>query len=107
MLQPGGASTGDLLLEFAPGYYPTDWTDAEVVIERTEPRGNHIFVPTRREMLSSCAAWGPRVRAGINWGKGRSIDIVPTVLDLLDLEIPADLPGRPLVPARTLLDTGR
>ena len=107
LLQPGGASTGDLFLEFAPGYYPTEWTDGKEVIERTEPRGNHIFVPTRREMLSICAAWGPRVRAGINWGKVRSIDIVPTVLELLDLEIPADLPGRSLVPARTLLDTAR
>ena len=107
LLQPGGASTGELFLEFAPGYYPTDRTDGDVAIERTEPRGNHIFVPTRRDMLSICAAWGPRVRAGINWGKVRSIDIVPTVLELLELEIPADLPGRSLVPARTLLDTGR
>ncbi len=107
LLQPGGASTGDLFLEFAPGYYPTEWTDGKEVIERTEPRGNHIFVPTRREMLSICAAWGPRVRAGINWGKVRSIDILPTVLELLELEIPADLPGRSLVPARTLLDTAR
>ena len=107
LLQPGGASTGDLFLEFAPGYYPTDWTDAEVAIVRTKPRGNHIFVPTRRDMLSICAAWGPRVRAGVNWGKVRSIDIVPTVLDLLELEVPADMPGRSLVPARTLLEPNR
>ena len=107
LLQPGGASTGELFLELAPGYYPTDRTDGDVAIERTEPRGNHIFVPTRRDMLSICAAWGPRVLAGINWGKVRSIDIVPTVLELLELETPADLPGRSLVPARTLLDTGR
>ena len=107
LLQPGGASTGELFLELAPGYYPTDWTDGDVAIERTEPRGNHIFVPTRREMLSICAAWGPRVRAGVNWGKVRAIDIVPTVLELLELEVPADLPGRSLAPARTLLDTAR
>lgn len=107
LLQPGGASTGDLFLEFAPGYYPTDWTDAEGAIVRSEPRGNHIFVPTRREMLSICAAWGPRVRAGVNWGKVRSIDIVPTVLDLLELEVPADMPGRSLLPARTLLESNR
>ncbi|GMR21972.1 MAG: hypothetical protein BMS9Abin37_0295 [Acidobacteriota bacterium] len=107
LLQPGGLSTGDLFLEFAPRYYPTDWTDADVAIERTEPRGNHIFVPTRREMLAICAAWGPRVRPSINWGKVRSIDIVPTVLDLLELEVPADMPGRSLVPARTLLESNR
>lgn len=107
LLQPGGTSTGDLFLEFAPGYYPSDWTDSQVAIVRTEPRGNHIFVPTRREMLSICAAWGPRVRAGVNWGKVRSIDIVPTVLELLELEVPADMPGRSLVPAQTLLESNR
>ncbi len=107
LLQPGGSSTGDLFLEFAPGYYPSEWTDGDVVIERTPPRGNHIFLPTRRTMLSICAAWGPRVSAGANWGKVRSVDIVPTVLELLELDIPAHLPGRSLVRARALLETTR
>lgn len=107
LLQPGGRSTGDLFVELAPGYYPSEYTDGDVVIERTEPRGNHIFVPTRRSMLSIFAAWGPRVGEGANWGKVRSIDVVPTVLELLELEIPSDLPGRSLVPPQTLLETAR
>jgi arylsulfatase A-like enzyme len=54
-------------------------------------------------MLAIASAWGPRIPPGTNFGKIRSIDIVPTVLDLLELERPADLPGRSLVPPATLL----
>ena len=103
LLQPGGASTGDLFLDYLPGYYPSTETSGNVVVEMTEPRGNHVFIPTRRNMLAIAAAWGPRIPPGTNFGKIRSIDIVPTVLDLLELERPADLPGRSLVPPATLL----
>lgn len=106
LLQPGGPTTGDLFLDFAPGYYPSESTDTAIVIERTEPQGSHIFVPTRRKMLSICAAWGPRIEPGVNWGKVRAIDITPTVLDLLELEIPEELPGRSLVRPRILLGPG-
>lgn len=107
LLQPGGPSTGDLFLDFAPRYYPTSDTGTGVVIERTAPRGNHVFVPTRRDMLAICAVWGPRIPPGVNWGKIRAIDVVPTVLDLLEIDAPPDLPGTSLVPPRTLLQTGR
>ena len=104
LLQPGGASTGHLFLDYLPGYYPSTGTRGDAVVESTEPRGNHVFVPTRRNMLAICAAWGPRIPSGTNFGKVRSIDVVPTVLDLLELERSADLPGRSLVPPATLLN---
>ena len=104
LLQPGGSSTGDVFLEFLYGYYPSSSTRGDVVVERTEPVGNHIFVPTRGEMLAIFAAWGPRVRSGENWGKVRAIDVTPTVLDLLELDPAPELPGRSLARPRTLLD---
>ena len=107
LLQPGGASTGDLFLDYLPGYYPSTETGGDAVVETTEPRGNHVFVPTRRNMLAICAAWGPRIPSGTNFGKIRSIDVVPTVLDLLELERSADLPGKSLVPPATLLNSTR
>jgi predicted AlkP superfamily phosphohydrolase/phosphomutase len=103
LLQPGGDTTGDLFLDFAPGYYPSTKVGGDAVVTRTEPEGNHIFRPTRREMLAICAAWGPRVPAGTNWGRVRAIDIAPTVLDLLALDVDLSLPGRSLLPERGLL----
>ena len=88
LLQPGGRTAGDLFLDFANGYYPSTEIGGDSIVTRTVPRGNHIFRPTRRDMLAICAAWGPRIRAGTNWGRVRAIDIVPTVLDLLERSDP-------------------
>lgn len=105
LLQPGGASTGDLFVELAPGYYPSTETARDELVLRVEPSGNHGFLPTRREMLSIFAVWGPRVGAGEGYGKVRAIDVAPTVLDLLGLDVPEALPGRSLVRPRGLLQT--
>jgi predicted AlkP superfamily phosphohydrolase/phosphomutase len=103
LLQPGGETSGDLFLDFAPGYYPSTQVGGDSVVTRTSPRGNHVFRPTRRDMLAICAAWGPRVPGATNWGRVRAIDIVPTVLDLLELGSDPTLPGRSLLPERGLL----
>ncbi len=97
LLQPGGASTGDLFVDFAPGYYPSTDTGSDTVVEKTKPRGQHIFVPTRRDMLAIFAAWGPRFRPGANAGRVHAIDVTPTILDLLGIPAPSDLPGHSLV----------
>ncbi|MGH9324708.1 MAG: alkaline phosphatase family protein [Vicinamibacteria bacterium] len=104
LLQPGGASTGDLFLDFAPGYYPSTDTVREAVVESTEPSGEHVFVPTRRDMLAIFAAYGPRIPKGTGLGRVRALDVTPTILDLLGLEPSADLPGRSLVPGRGILN---
>ncbi len=103
LLQPGGSNTGDLFLDLARGYYFSDRTDKDEVVSPMTPAGNHIFVPTRRDMLAICAAWGPKVPWGSKWSRVRAIDIVPTVLDILELVIPAHLPGRSLLPEDSLV----
>ena len=103
LLQPGGESTGDLFLEFAKGYYPSSATAVNSVVQRIEPRGNHVYVPTRRDMMAIFGAWGPRVRPNYRFGKVRAIDVVPTVMDLLGLPHAAELPGRSLLKTNTLL----
>jgi predicted AlkP superfamily phosphohydrolase/phosphomutase len=103
LLQPGGDNTGDLFLDLARGYYFSDRTDKDEVLTRTTPAGNHVFVPTRRDMLAICAAWGPKVPPGKKWSRVRAIDIAPTVLDMLGLAVPAELPGRSLLPENALV----
>jgi predicted AlkP superfamily phosphohydrolase/phosphomutase len=103
LLQPGGASTGDLFLDLAPGYYPS--TDAKgALVETTVPEGNHVFVPTRRDMLAIFALWGPSVPHGVRLGRVRAIDVTPTILELLSIPARPDLPGRSLVPGRGILN---
>ncbi len=104
LLQPGGESTGDLFLDFAPGYYPSTSTSSPDVVERTEPSGEHVFVPTRRDMLAVFAAYGPRIPKGVNLGRVQAVDVAPTILDLLGVEAPAELPGKSLVPGRGVLN---
>jgi predicted AlkP superfamily phosphohydrolase/phosphomutase len=104
LLQPGGASTGELFLDLAPGYYPSTRSNGEVILENTEPEGNHVFVPTRRDMLAIFALWGPSVPKGMRLGRVRAIDVTPTLLDLLELAARPDLPGRSLVPRDGLLN---
>ncbi|MFQ5790244.1 MAG: alkaline phosphatase family protein [Acidobacteriota bacterium] len=103
LVQPGGSTTGDLFLDLAPGYYFSWQTDTDEIVSVTPPEGNHIFLPTRRDMLAICAGWGPRIPSGTRWPRVRSIDIVPTVLDVLGVERPAGLPGRSLI-AHALLN---
>jgi predicted AlkP superfamily phosphohydrolase/phosphomutase len=96
-LQPGGPTTGDLFLDLAPGYYFSDRLDPDEVVTVSRPMGNHIFLPTRRDMLSICGVWGAGAPSGADWARVRSIDIAPTVLRLLGLPLPEDLPGRALL----------
>lgn len=104
LLQPGGDSTGDLFLDFAPGYYPSTSTSSPDVIESTAPSGEHVFVPTRRDMLAIFAAYGPRIPKGVNLGRVQAVDVTPTLLDLLGLSPAPELPGKSLVPGRGVLN---
>ncbi len=104
LLQPGGETTGDLFLDFAPGYYPSTSTRSTLVVERTEPSGEHVFVPTRRDMLAIFAIYGPRVPKGVNLGRVQAVDVAPTMLDLLGIEPASDFPGKSLVPGKGVLN---
>jgi predicted AlkP superfamily phosphohydrolase/phosphomutase len=104
LLQPGGETTGDVFLDLVPGYYFSSSTEKDELITATEPSGNHIFLPTRRDMLAIFGAWGPQIHGGIRLPRVQAIDVAPTVLDLLDLEIPNGLPGRSLMPAKSMIE---
>jgi predicted AlkP superfamily phosphohydrolase/phosphomutase len=104
LLQPGGETTGDVFLDLVPGYCFSSSTEKDELITATEPSGNHIFLPTRRDMLAIFGAWGPQFHGGIRLPRVQAIDVAPTVLDLLDLEIPNGLPGRSLMPAKAMIE---
>jgi arylsulfatase A-like enzyme len=55
-------------------------------------------------MLAIFAAYGPRIPKGVNLGRVQAIDVTPTILDLLGIEPPPDLPGESLVPGRGVLN---
>jgi arylsulfatase A-like enzyme len=55
-------------------------------------------------MLAIFAAYGPRLPKGVNLGRVHAVDVTPTILDLLDIEPAAELPGKSLVPGRGALN---
>lgn len=103
LIQPGGTTTGDLFLDLIPGYYFSSSTEKDELVTEIAPEGNHIFLPTRRDLLAICGTWGPLVSEVQRWPRVRAIDIVPTVLDLLHLEPSRNLPGRSLFPRAPLI----
>ncbi len=104
LLQPGGETTGDLFLDLAPGYYFSFATNGEELVSMTAPAGNHIFLPTRRDMLAIFGAWGPQIPAGRKLHRVRGIDVVPTILDILDIEGSDGSSGTSLLPQSTLIE---
>jgi predicted AlkP superfamily phosphohydrolase/phosphomutase len=104
LVQPGGKTAGDLFLDLAPGYTFSAATDVDALVSATQPQGDHIFLPTRRDMLAIFGAWGPRVPSGVRWPRVRGIDVVPSILEILDLEVPAELPGKSLIPQKPLVE---
>ncbi len=61
--------------------------------------GLFAYEPTLKVPL---VLWGPGVEPGVDSRPARHVDLLPTVLDALDLEPAPELPGRAL-PGRTLL----
>jgi predicted AlkP superfamily phosphohydrolase/phosphomutase len=104
LLQPGGRTTGELFLDLAPGYTFSSQTEEDIVVSAAGPEGSVMPLPTRRDMLAVFGAWGPRVPAGARWARVRGIDVVPSILDILGLEVPAELPGRSLLPRKPLVE---
>jgi predicted AlkP superfamily phosphohydrolase/phosphomutase len=105
LVQPGGETTGDLFLDLAPGYTFSGATDEDVLVTAIRPQGSHLFLPTRRDMLAIFGAWGPRVPSGARWPRVRGIDVVPSILDILGLDVPAELPGKSLIPRKAIIDS--
>jgi len=64
-----------------------------VVVRFEEPSGTHGFDPLRRDMLAICVGRGPRLPRGGQWGRLRSVQIAPLVMDLLGVGPPRDARG--------------
>ncbi len=60
-------------------------------------RGAHGYDPELPAMAAIFLAYGRGVAAGGDLGVVRVLDVTPTVLDLMQIPIPAALPGRPLL----------
>jgi arylsulfatase A-like enzyme len=55
-------------------------------------------------MLAIFAAYGPNVPEGVNLGRVQAGDVTPTILQLLGIDPPPDLPGRSLIPGKGVLN---
>lgn len=86
---------GDLYLDPAPGYYPTTRL-ADRVVTPQDPggQGHHGYRPERRKMHAIFYLAGPGVKAGVEVGAIRQIDVAPTLSRLLGIPAPAQATGR-------------
>ncbi|MDR7481316.1 MAG: alkaline phosphatase family protein [Armatimonadota bacterium] len=95
----GGPAGGDVYLDLAPGYdFDARLDAAEVVVPRA-PYGAHLFDPLRPTMRTLLVLQGPGVAAGRRLRGVRTIDVAPTLADLLGMPPPRHATGRVLVEA--------
>ncbi|WP_049660287.1 alkaline phosphatase family protein [Bacillus sp. FJAT-27231] len=87
-------NAGDIVLAAAPGYLMGK--DAKKAIEPTVKLGSHGGNPERKELEPVFYAYGK----GLSHGKIKkhisTIDIAPTVYELMDLQPPAFIDGKPI-----------
>lgn len=93
----GGPAGGDLYLELAPGYYPSNRISDRIVSRTNSPIGDgvHGFLPTRRKMHAIFYAYGQGVKAGPIPAM-QQIDVAPTAATLLGITPPSTYRGRVL-----------
>lgn len=92
----GGDPAAVLALGAAPGFsFAHGYTGPAIDDAPTQYRGTHGYDPERPEMAAALIVVGPGVRAGLEIGEARMIDVAPTVAGLLGLRLPA-AQGKPL-----------
>lgn len=93
---PHGA---DLWLAASSGYsFSGTRNGDELVTPRATPGGTHGFLPDQPDMLGTLILHGAGIRSGARLGKVHSIDVAPTMAELLNVKIP-DVDGRVLTEA--------
>lgn len=97
----GGPAGGDVYLDLAPGYDFDARGDAAEVVAPRAPYGTHLFDPLRPTMRTLLVLNGPDVAAGRRLRGVRTIDLAPTLADLLGIPPPRHATGRVLVEALT------
>ena len=95
----GGPAGGDVYIDLARGYdFDARLGVADVVATR-EPFGTHLFDPRRATMRTIMALNGPGVATGRRLSDVRTIDLAPTLAELLGIAQPRHAIGRVLLEA--------
>ncbi len=92
----GGLSSGDLFMDFAPGYMPSSLIEPSTVVRKLNlsiGSGTHGFFPLDSKMQTIWFATGPGIVAGKEIGPIRQIDIAPTLSRLFGIPAPANAKG--------------
>jgi predicted AlkP superfamily phosphohydrolase/phosphomutase len=94
-LGAGGPAGGDLYLDVADGYLPSNVLADRTVRPYAFPAGagNHGFYSQRRKMQTIWYAAGPGFAHGKTLTNIRQIDIIPTLSHALGIPIPANATG--------------
>jgi len=84
----GGKNGGDLYVEPAPGYYPSNRKSDSLVADLGPiGAGNHGFLPMRRSMQTVLYAMGPGLPRK-NLGAIRQIDVMPFLAEKIGVTFP-------------------
>ncbi|HVL38464.1 MAG TPA: alkaline phosphatase family protein, partial [Fimbriimonadaceae bacterium] len=96
----GGPAGGDLYLDLAPGYYPSNSLAQRVAEASRSPIGDgvHGFNPSLRKMHAIFYLHGPGIGAR-PLPPMKQIDVAPTLLQLMGVPPPPTVRGRVLVEA--------
>ena len=91
----GGPAGGDVYFELAPGYYPSNRANANIVAPYGKEIGGgvHGFFPYRRSMSAIFYASGPGLAKGAELPVIRHIDVFPTLFKAVGLPMPKDAFG--------------
>lgn len=97
----GGEAGGDLYLDLADGYYPSNRANAPLVAEDegNRARGEHGYYPMRPSIHAIFRFGGAGTKAA-KLPAVRVIDIVPTLCDAMGWKAPADAQGVSKLQAR-------
>jgi len=79
----------DLVLSAKDGYMFSDsLTGALVITPKVEEKGAHGYDPGVPALHATFIAWGNGIKAGVQLGTVRNIDVAPTAAKLLGLKLP-------------------
>lgn len=79
----------DLWIAAKKGYSFSETTAGdEVVTARASKAGTHGFLPDQPDMLGTLVMWGYGIKPGVNLGKVQSLDVAPTMAELLGVKMP-------------------
>ena len=86
----------DLWLAAESGYSFSESTSGDAVVAaRKSKAGTHGFLPDQPDMLGTLVMWGYGIKPRTRLGKIRSVDVAPTMAELLGVELP-ETDGKPL-----------